>query len=392
MTNADVIVIGAGLVGCATAYYLSKEGARVKVIDRGQINRGASGQNAGSLHFQIEHRHLEHIEQSQKDVGEFMYYLLQAKAFWENLEEELNTDLELVQHGGLMVAETKEEMDLLQKKSHLENKWGLQTGLLTQEDVRNMAPYISDRVIGALHSSDEGHANPRIVTLAFAKRAQELGAEFLTETNVIDLNQFNDKWNVAIENGEELVAPNVVLAVGPWMKELAEMVGLYVPTYPIPLIMNVTEPVAPTIHHLIQHVGKRLTLKQVDDGNVIIGGGWSGKFLKSKGKLYYKQTPSILTDHLIGNVKVAAEVVPAVKNFRLIRSWSGVAGFNSDQLSLLGEFPERKGLYTGGGDGSFTYGPLHGKILSDLIVHGKTSYSIDAYDPSKFSHLNMFMP
>lgn len=157
------------------------------------------------------------------------------------------------------------------------------------------------------------------------------------------------------------------------------------------LLMNITERVKPTIHHLIQHIGRRISMKQVEDGNILIGGGWPTQFQQTNGKVDFDRSPKILNHFVKENVKIAAHLVPEVQNFRLLRSWPGVTGVTADQLPLIGEFPERKGLFIAGGGSGFTYGPLYGKILTDLIVHGKTDYSIDAFSPKKFSHLNMFM-
>lgn len=392
MSNTDIIIIGAGLIGCATAYFLAKQGAHVTVVEKGQLNRGASGRNAGSLHFQLELRHLDHLDQSERDVDAFISYLLEAQFFWSTLNDELGGDIELIQNGGITVAETNEEVERIRQKCKIENKFGLNTRIITGDEAREMAPYLSESVNAAVYSPDEGHANPRIVTLLFAQRAKEYGAKFMTNTLVTNLEQTDSKWEVEINRSETLSAENVVLAGGPWMQKLAAMVGQYVPTYPITQIMSVTEHVKPTINHLIQHVGRRLTIKQVHDGNIIIGGGWPGRFFRDKGALNYYKSPKVIMESLKGNVKVASDVVPGIKNLRLIRSWPGVVGFNFDQLSLLGEFPERKGLFTGGGDSSFTYGPLHGKVLADLIVKGKTDYPIDAFKPKKISHLNLLMP
>lgn len=388
----DVVVIGGGLVGCATAYYLSKQGAQVALVEKGQLNRKASGQNAGSLHFQLEQRFVMHWKQLEKEMAELIPFSLISEELWAGLENELEADMEVIQHGGIMVAETEEEMKMLKQKYDMENKWGLGTELMTSEDVKKIAPYLSDKVKGASYCATEGHANPRLVTLQFAKKAQDFNTQIFTESNVTDLKQEKNGWIVELNREDYLKATNVVITTGAWSKDLVEMAGLHIPMYPIPLTMNITESVEPVIHHLIQHVGKRLTLKQVRDGNILIGGGWSSQFVKKDGKLDLTSSPKILTESVKGNVQIAADLVPAIKDFRLIRTWPGVTGVSIDQLPILGEFPERKGLYIGGGGSGFTFGPLYGKVLSELILNGKTDYSIEAFSPKKFSHLNMFMP
>lgn len=389
--TTDVLVIGGGLVGCATAYYLSKKDVAVTIVEKGQLNRQASGQNAGSLHFQLEFRMVHFWEELKQEMGELIPMSVASGKVWRELEDELDADLEVVQDGGFMVAETEEELNLLKKKYELEKEWHLNTTLLTGDEARTIAPYLSKDIIGAAFCPDEGHANPRHVTLQFAKRAAEKGAKILTESAVTNITQYKDEWIVEINNEATIRSHHVILAAGAWVSDIARMIGIHIPMFPVPLTMNVTERVAPFIPHMVQHVGKRITLKQVRDGNVLIGGGWSSKFLKSEGRLDFNKSPLIDPEAIIGNCKIARDLVPGVGHLRVIRSWPGVTGITADQLPLLGEFPDRRGIWIAGGGSGFTFGPLYGSILADLITDGSTDFKINAFLPNKLSHLNLFM-
>jgi len=149
LISVDVLVIGGGLIGCATAYHLAGAGAKVLVVDRGTVNGKASGQNAGSLHFQLEHRLFEQGEALAERFAAAIPLNQMAMEEWAGLETELGTDLEVVMQGGLMVAETPDEMASLQKKQRLEEKWGLPCHLVDGDQARALAPSLSERVIGA---------------------------------------------------------------------------------------------------------------------------------------------------------------------------------------------------------------------------------------------------
>lgn len=388
--ETDVFIIGGGLVGCAAAYYLAKKNVSVLLADRGQLNRQASGQNAGSLHFQLEFRMIKFWQELEKEMNELIPLSIASERMWASLEDELHADMEVIQHGGLMVAETVDELQVLKKKAELEKRWKLNTALLTGEEAREMAPYLSKRIIGAAYCPDEGHANPRLVTPQYARCAKENGAKILTEANVTAITKKKDKWQITINEQETFLAEHVIFAAGAWISNLAAMVGLHIPIFPVPLTMNVTEATTPFIHHMIQHVGKRITLKQVGDGNVLIGGGWSSKFAKRNGKVDYELSPIIDPEAIKGNCRIATELVPQINYLRLIRSWPGVTGITADQLPLLGEFPERKGIWIAAGGSGFTFGPLYGSILADLITTGTTDFAIEAFLPNKLSHLNLF--
>lgn len=389
--KTDVFVVGGGLVGCATAYYLAKRGASVILTEKGQLNRQASGQNAGSLHFQLEFRMVSFWKELEKEMSELIPLSNASEKLWGSLEHELDVDMEVVQHGGFMVAETKNELNLLKKKYELEKKWNLNTSLLTGDEAREIAPYLSKSIIGAAYCPSEGHANPRLVTPQFSKRASELGAKILTESKVTDISRKKDKWSVTVNNQQTYDTDHIVMATGAWIDDLAKMIGLHIPVFPVPLTMNVTEPTTPIIHHMVQHVGKRISIKQVGDGNVIIGGGWSSQFVKKNGRLDFGKSPMVLPEVVQENCRIACELVPNISRLRLLRSWPGVTGITADQLPLLGEFPERKGIWIAAGGSGFTFGPLYGSILADLITEGTTNFKIDAFHPKKLSHLNLFM-
>ncbi|GGP07789.1 NAD(P)/FAD-dependent oxidoreductase [Oceanobacillus neutriphilus] len=390
-SKTDVLIIGGGLVGCATAYYLAKKGVPVTLVEKGQLNRQASGQNAGSLHFQLEFRMVHFWKELEKEMSELIPLSIESEKVWATLEQELQADMEVLQHGGFMVAETKEELELLKKKQDLENRWKLNTVLLTGDEARKIAPYLSKNIIAAAYCPIEGHANPRLVAPQFAKRAAEYGACIRTDSGVTDISRNNGKWEVTIKNSDVYETEHIVFAAGAWIEDLAKMIGLHVPVYPVPLTMNVTEPVMPFMEHMVQHAGKRITMKQVRDGNVLIGGGWSSRFVKKNGKIDFNQLPMILPDVVRENCTIASELVPNVSYLRLLRSWPGVTGITHDQLPLLGEFSERKGIWVAAGGSGFTFGPLYGSILSDLITKGSTDFEIEAFRPGKLAHLNLFM-
>jgi glycine/D-amino acid oxidase-like deaminating enzyme len=110
MEECDVAVVGGGLLGSAIAFYLARERTRVVLLEREELNRRASGQNAGSLHFQLEYRMVEHGDALADQFALSLPLVLEAQRAWRALEGELDVDLEVVQHGGVMIAETAEEV------------------------------------------------------------------------------------------------------------------------------------------------------------------------------------------------------------------------------------------------------------------------------------------
>lgn len=395
MALRDVLVIGGGLVGCASAFYLAKAGAAVRVVERGDLNREASGRNAGSLHFQLEHRLIEHGDAQAEQFAQIIPLNLMAIDAWSGLEAELGADLEIIMHGGLMLAETPEQVARLEKKYALEQRWGLPTELLDKDAILKRAPYLSDTVMAAGYSPQEGHASPRHVTLAYARAAAKAGVIFDTKTRVKSLKRDASCWHATIKHDdgkEELLKTQTVLnAAGAWAGQIAEMANIHLPVYPVPLLMNVTEEAPPLLDHLIQHAGRKITMKQVRDGQILIGGGWSSRFHQKNGRLDYDRAPEPIHENIIGNLAVATDLVPQLKNQHLLRSWTGIASVTTDQLPILGEVPEAPGFYVATGGSGFTLGPVYARLMSELILTGGTEAQIDLYSPRRFRHINMFM-
>ena len=144
-----VLVIGGGLLGCAISYYLARAGVDVMLVEKRQLNSQASGRNAGSLHFQLEYRMIEHGLDSARKAAEALPLHLHAQHAWSTLATELQEDLGVIQHGGLMVAETAEQVTLLEQKSALEREAGLEVEMLDRDALRTLAPYLGPSILAA---------------------------------------------------------------------------------------------------------------------------------------------------------------------------------------------------------------------------------------------------
>jgi sarcosine oxidase, subunit beta len=393
--RCDVAIIGGGLTGCASAYYLRKAGASVVLLEAGELNGGASGRNAGSLHFQLEHRHVAHEERLAKSLEHLVRLSRVAIDQWRGLQDELGEDLELAMHGGLMVAETDDQVAQLKRKALVEAKHGLETQLLDGAEVRRIAPYLSERVQAASLCRDEGHCNPRLLTPAFARKSAALGATLLTRTRVNSIERLGDLWSIEVSQDdgtarEPLIADAVLNAAGAAAGEIAQLANYHLPIFPVGLLMNVTEKVGPCIEHLIQHVGRRISMKQTHDGNIMIGGGWSVRMRRSEdgSSRYAPGTPDIET--VRGNLRIATELAPMIADTHLIRTWSGIAAVTTDQLPIIGELGKSRFFVAGGGSG-FTFGPTYARLISEQIVTGRADASLEPYSPARFDHINMFM-
>jgi sarcosine oxidase, subunit beta len=390
MDRADVAIIGGGLIGCATAWRLALAGATVVLLEAGDVNTGASGQNAGSLHFQIERRFLENGEALADQAASIVALSRLAVTDWRTIEQEIGADLHVAMHGGLMVAETAEQVALLERKAERERREGLLVQTLDGDESRRKAPYLSPTILAANLSRDEGHADPKAMTPALARAASAAGAELRTHTPVTTIARQGRGFRVG-GAGWSLAADRVLVAAGAWTAPLCARANIHMPLYPVALLMNATVRTRPIVPQLVQHVGRRLSLKQTHAGNVLIGGGWPSRLAQSAGTGFdLSQKPALIPDSVTGNLRAAAAVVPAVADLDLLRSWTGVTAISADQLPVVGEVPRMPGLWVAAGGSAFTLGLTFARLLS-AAMSGHATPELAIVSPARFEHLNGFM-
>ena len=212
--ETDVLVIGAGIYGCATAYFLSRFGVNVMVVDADDIGAGASGANAGNLHLQLSP--FSHAGKSPEWIAEFartLPFFVDALALWKRLDDELDCDIERRCPGGIMVAETDHQMQILRDKVALERSHGLPIEMIGGAELRRLAPYIADHVLGASYCPDEGMANALLAVTGLADGARKAGARFVLSAAVERVEQHAGGWRVDTSRGR-IRCRRVVIAAG----------------------------------------------------------------------------------------------------------------------------------------------------------------------------------
>lgn len=386
----DAIVIGGGLLGCATAWMIARDGGRVLLVERDQINQHASGSNAGSLHFQLEYRMIDRGIEAARKAAEAMPLHLEAARLWAALPALSAEAIEVKQTGGLMIAEDAGQVALLEQKTEIERSWGLENRLIDRAEIERIAPYLSERVIAAAFCPLEGKADARTAAPALARAALRLGADIQTRREVVALSRQGGRWQVSLQDrqggsAEVVTAEAVVLAAGVWTTRLGQMMGAHLPTIPLALTMTVTLRIPKIIPHLVQHAGGKLSLKQALDGNILIGGGWPARLpLSADGQPDFESKPDLLRDSLAGNAAMAIRVLPELAGVPVLRSWVGTTTITPDQLPLVGPVPGQPGAFVATGGSAFTLGPCFSQVLADLVAGRKASMDLTSFDAARY--------
>jgi sarcosine oxidase, subunit beta len=376
--RADVAIVGGGLMGCATAYYLAKGGVDVALIDRTEINREASGANAGSLHLQV-YIHPHFPDDWIDRIRPTIVLMREAATGWAAMEAELDADCGVRLGGGVWVAETPDEMELIARKVAAERAGGVMSEIVMSNELRSIAPYLGEHVIGGSFFKGEGFADPLLVTPAHASAAKRCGARFFANAPVTAITR-ESSGGFSISTGRGVFrARRVVAAAGAWTAELGRMVGLRLPVEGHAIQVQVTDGRPPVmLDHLLQHVGLGLTLKQSPNGTFILGGGWPAFYDRQQ----QRNTP--FQESMMGNAWVAARTVPAVGEAQLVRAWSGVGSGTPDGRPILGESGQVKGFYVCYAPLGFTMGPICGRILAEHFLTGEATVPLAPFTPDRF--------
>lgn len=367
MTHTEVLIVGGGLMGSCTALYLAKRGVDCIVLDKDHPGRHASGVNAGGLRRL--NRHPAEIPLS-----------VEAASIWANIRDLVDSDCDVKISGQARVAESDADMQLLEKRAALVKELGYaHEQLISRKRLHELIPALSTHCVGALWCEGDGYARPYHATIAFRRKAESLGVEYRTDSALASLEREGEHWIAATQHGE-ICAPVVVNAAGAWGHKVAKIIGDDIPLEPGAPTLMVTERLPHFIDVVVGSASRKLSFKQMQNGTVIIGGAHMAKLDMSKERTeidYYNMAESART---------ALALFPQIANARIIRFWAGIEGFTPDGIPVIGTSPHAPNFYHAFGFSAhgFQLAPVVGRILSELILDGKTSLPIEPFSADRF--------
>jgi sarcosine oxidase subunit beta len=398
MRETEIIIIGGGIAGAATAYYLARNGHDVVLIERQEIAGEASGLNAGTAW--VSGRGLHPDLETTLSMG--------SMEIMQTLQLELGHFIEFRRNGSLKLINTEEEFVYAQEKARASAEKGQQIELLDSRTVRSLEPELSPSVLGALYLPLGGNANPVLTTRALAELARQHGAQFLLHHEVTDIHHLeNGAYRVmTVLPGDDeqlgsVQAATLVLTAGAWCRELGTKLGLTIPVFAVRGQMWSTEALPPRIFHCIgaleselawhndpysdeqtprelthrgqERVTRHLYGRQIYSGEIIFGGDR---------QLNVERQPD--STGIAVNRQQAREFFPFLHHHPIKRTWSGWMPFTRDHRPIIGKIPRFAGLYilTGLGSAGFEQGPMAGKLLAEYIHNGAPDPLLAEADPA----------
>ena len=366
--NTDILIIGGGLMGSSTALQLAMRGCQCIVLDKDSPGRHASGVNAGGLRL------------LNRTPAEIPLAVVAAK-MWRNITDLVDSDCDARFPGQIRVAENEEDMDKLQQRAALVESIGYtHEEIIDRSELYRLVPALSPHCIGALICREDGYARPYHALTAFRYKAQSLGVKYHSKTHVQTITKEGDTWKIGTNRGE-FNAPVVVNCAGAWADRIASRLDKSkVPLTPKAPMMMVTDRLPHFIDPVIGAASRKLSFKQMQNGTLLIGGAHLAK-------LDFEQESTEMDWHkLAESARAVMALFPQLKDVRIVRTWAGLEAFMPDNLPIIGPSEKVDNVYHAFGFSAhgFQLSPVIGRILSQLILDGKTELPIKAFQIGRF--------
>jgi sarcosine oxidase subunit beta len=367
--RSDVVIIGGGIVGLATAYNLALQGAHdITVVEQGYIGSGASTRNAG--HFRVHFWAPENTRfaiESNKRLLEFTSKI------------ELDPETHF---GGYLWLLYKEEQvrSFKQSNNRTWSEFAVPGRFLTPKEMSEEYPFLNvkDVVAGFLGPQD-GKMNPNHVVLAYYERNRELGVRFLTHTKVERIAIEAGKASSVQTSNGVVEAKKILVAAGGWTGRLLKTANIDLPLEPQRKEIAVTEPMKHFLHPEVISVKASAYVGQLLHGEVI--GSIDYPIVKGL-------APLVNTfDWCRAFATAISELIPSTRHLMLLRSWSGYYAMTPDRSHILGRapnWPENLYVATGFSGHGFMMGSLAGELMAKNILHDKVDDLIKPFLPTRF--------
>lgn len=370
-SNYHIVIIGAGIHGLATAYYLAKLGVTdVAVLEAKFVGYGGSGRNTAIL-------------RSNYRTTEGIRFYDESMKLWENLSQELNFNLMFSQQGHLTLGHSTSTMITLTTRVEMNKSLGVDSMMLTPKEVKELLPDldISDRprypVLGAIYHPPGAIIRHDAVLWAYAKEAKKLGVEILEQTKVEQIDVANGKIRGVGTNRGTISCNKLYTAVAGWSSDLAEQVGISLPLVTYPLQALVTESYKPWLHHIVVSSNLHIYMSQTDRGELVCGGAIDG--YPHHGMRSTLNFMEQFAAHVL-------ELFPILHDVRVQRQWTGLCDMTPDYSPIISPIEEVEGLYMNCGWGTYGFkaGPASGKNSAKMLQTGEVPEVLKPFSHDRF--------
>jgi sarcosine oxidase subunit beta len=367
----EVVIVGGGSHGLATAYYLAKRhGIRdVAILEKSYIGSGASGRNTT-------------IIRSNYRTPEGAAFYGESVRLYERLSKELDFNLMFSQHGHLTLAHSDRAMITMQERAEVNKLLGIDSSVIYPPRIKELCPELdlSQRpaypIVGALYHPPGGIIRHDAVVWGFARAADRLGVEIHPSTEVTGFERNGDRITAVETNRGRVECGQVVSATAGWSSLVGRLVGLRLPITTHILQAFVTEPVKPFLDVVLVSSQLHVYVSQTDRGEFLIGAEIEPyTTYKSAGTLSFLEYSAAHT----------LELLPQLERTKVLRTWTGLCDLSPDYSPILGKTEvDNFHVSTGWGTYGFKAAPIVGVTLAELVASGKTPELIAPFAMERF--------
>ena len=354
--TADVVIIGGGIIGLSIAYYLGlRKAGKIVLFEKGQLGEGSTSRCVGGIRTQF-----------STEIN--IRFSLESLKVFEQFKEEFGINPEFKRIGYLFLATTDSEMKIFKENVKLQKKFNIPVELLSPDEISARWPYLKmDDILGGTFCSWDGYAGPSEVLSGFTIGAKRAGVKIYEGIEVLGISSAKGKIYGVKTKGEEIFTSLVINAGGPYAASIGEMVGIKIPIKPLRRQIFITAPFHLTDHPIPLTIDfhRGWYFRQEGDGLLL------------SGPLDLEPSFNLNIDYeaMAEASENAMYRVPVLEKARIARGWAGLYEISPDHHAILGKVPEAGGfILTNGFSGhGFQHSPAVGKVISELIIDGKTS-------------------
>ncbi len=370
-TSYDVVIIGGGVHGLATAYYLARNHGitDVAIVEKSYIGSGGSGRNTA-------------IVRSNYLTPEGSRFYDRSVKLYEGLADDLNFNVMFEQRGHMTLAHSDASLRTMRWRAEVNKLEGIDSSVISPEAVKELAPFldITDHprypIMGALWHPPGGIIRHDAVVWGYARAANAMGAHIHQETEVTGIDVANGRVTGVQTSRGPIATGTVINCTAGWSSLVAAMAGVTLPITTRPLQAAVTEPVKAFLHPVIVSGSLHTYVSQTSRGELVFGASVDPfASYSTRGSLEF--TTGLAT-HVL-------ELMPAIANMRMLRQWAGLCDMTPDFGPIIGP-THVEGFYVDVGWGTYGFkaGPVAGETVADMIANGRPGELIESFGLDRF--------
>ncbi|RMF92242.1 MAG: FAD-binding oxidoreductase [Nitrospinota bacterium] len=369
--SADVVIIGAGAIGCSIAYHLARRGQTdVVVLERDLIGSGTTSKAAGGIRAQFG---------TETEVR----FSLESLDFFRRFEEEMGTSCYLRQVGYLFLLNDERDLERFRQQVAMQQRLGVDVQIISPQEARELVPQLAiEDLLAAVYCPTDGYAGTNEVVMGYARKAREKGVRILEQTEVVDILVHGERVAGVQTTRGTIATPLVVNAAGPWAGLIGKMLGQELPLLPRRRHIFFTEPFPDFVHP-----------------SPLVIDRTSGFYCRAEGPgvlMSPGDAEAVPLSYHVGidwskaeeTAQKATRRVPVLQRAGIMSGWAGLRPLTPDEHAIIDYLPGVEGVLCAIGfcGHGFQHSPAAGRVVAEMILDGQPSLDLSLFRLSRFQN------